>query len=114
VVPALTPVGELVGIGARVVALDERGRPTLLLPEPSDTSPDLATLPPATRLASVVVKLPDECVVELAPGSDAEPVLRAMASTGWTVVVVTFAGTVRGLVTSERLNAVAETVMGRN
>jgi Zn-dependent protease len=114
VVPALTPVGELVGIGVRVVALDERGRPTLLLPEPSDTSPDLATLPPATRLASVVVKLPDECVVELAPGSDAEPVLRAMASTGWNVVVVTSAGTVRGLVTSERLNAVAETVMGRN
>ena len=26
-------------------------------------------------LASVVVKLPDECVVELAPGADAEPVL---------------------------------------
>ncbi|HYJ28454.1 MAG TPA: site-2 protease family protein, partial [Nocardioides sp.] len=114
VVPALTPVRDLVGIRARVVALDERGRPTLLLPEPSDTAPDLATLPPATRLASLVVKLPDECVVELAPGSDAEPVLRAMASTGWNVVVVTSAGTVRGLVTSERLNAVAETVMGRN
>ena len=54
------------------------------------------------------------CVVELAPGDDAEPVLRAMATTGWGVVVVTSAGTVRGLVTSERLNAVAEAVLGRN
>jgi Zn-dependent protease len=114
VVPALTPVGELVGIGQRVVALDERGRPTLLLPAPSATTPDLASLPPATRLASVVVKVPDECVVELAPGADAEPVLRAMATTGWGVVVVTTDGTVRGVVTSERLNAVAESALGRN
>ena len=75
---------------------------------------DIATLPPTTRLASLVVKLPEACVVELAPGDDAEPVLRAMATTGWGVVVVTSAGTVRGLVTSERLNAVAETVLGRN
>ena len=60
VVPALTPVGELVGIGRRVLALDERGMPTLLLPEPSETVPDIATLPPTTRLASLVVKLPDE------------------------------------------------------
>ena len=57
---------------------------------------------------------PDAGVVELAPGDDAEPVLRAMATTGWGVVVVTSAGTVRGLVTSERRNAVAETVLGRN
>jgi len=114
VVPALTPVGELVGIGRRVVALDERGMPTLLLPEPSGTAPDVATLPPTTRLASLVVKLPDGCLVEVAPGADAEPVLRAMATTGSGVVIVTWAGTVRGLVTSERLNAVAETVLGRN
>ena len=59
-------------------------------------------------------RCPTSCVVELAPGDDAEPVLRAMATTGWGVVVVTSAGTVRGLVTSERLNAVAETVLGRN
>jgi Zn-dependent protease len=113
-VPALTPVGELVGIRQRVLALDERGLPTLLLPHPSENTPDIATLPPSTRLASLVVKVPDDCLVELAPGSDAEPVLRAMASTGWGVVVVTSAGTVRGVVTSERLNAVAERVLGRN
>ena len=114
VVPALTPVGELVGIGRRVVALDERGMPTLLLPEPSGTAPDVASLPPTTRLASLVVKLSDGCLVEVAPGADAEPVLRAMATTGSGVVIVTWAGTVRGMVTSERLNAVAETVLGRN
>lgn len=114
VVPVATPVGELVGVGRRVVALDEAGRPTLLLPLPSDTAPDISMLPPTTPLASLVVRLPEECVVELAPGDDAEPVLRAMAITGWSVVVVTSTGTVRGLVTSERLNAVAEGVLGRN
>ena len=114
VVPALTPVGDLVHLGRRVVALDERGRPTLLLPAPSDSTPDIATLPAATRLASVVVRLPEDCVVEIAPGADVEPVLRAMAGTGWGVVVVTTGGAVRGLVTSERLNAVAEAVLRRN
>ena len=114
VVPALTPVGELRGLGTRVVALDERGLPTLLLPRPSDTTPDVATLPPTTRLASLVVRLPDECVVELGPGADAEPLMRAMATTGRGVVVVTSAGAVRGIVTSERLNAVAEAVLRRN
>jgi Zn-dependent protease len=113
-VPAATAVGELVGVGRRVVALDEHGRPTLLLPAPSPAVPDIAVLPPATPLSSVLVRLPDECVVELAPGDDAEPVLRAMASTGSSVVVLTSAGAVRGLVTSERLNAVAESVLGRN
>jgi putative heme iron utilization protein len=113
-VPASTPLGELVGVDRRVVALDERGRPTLLLPAPSPATPDIATLPPTTPLSSVVVRLPDECVVELAPGDDAEPVLRAMAGTGASVVVVTSAGAVRGLVTSERLNTVAESVLGRN
>jgi Zn-dependent protease len=114
VVPVSTPVGALVGIDRRVVALDEHGRPTLLLPTPSQAAPHIATLPPTTPLSSLVVRLPDECVVELAPGDDAEPVLRAMASTGSSVVVVTSAGAVRGLVTSERLNDVAESVLGRN
>lgn len=114
VVPAPTPVGELVGLGTRVVALDEGGQPTLLLPMPSDSAPDITTVPPTTRLSSLVVRLPQECVVELAPGADVEPLLRAMAASGWGVVVVTSAGVVRGVVTSERLNAVAEAVLRRN
>lgn len=114
VVPAATPVGELVGLATRVVAIDERGLPTLLLPTSSDSAPDITTVPPTTRLSSLVIRLPDECVVELAPGADAEPLLRAMATSGWGVVVVTSAGAVRGVVTSERLNAVAEAVLRRN
>ena len=78
------------------------------------SSADRLAASSTTRLASLVVEVPDGCVVELAPGADAEPVLRAMATTGWGVVVVTSGGTVRGLVTSERLNAVAEAVLGRN
>ncbi len=114
VVPAATPIGELLGLGRRVVALDERGLPTLVLPEPSGDTPDLAALDPATRLASLVVRIPDACVVELAPGSSTEPVLRAMATTGQPLVVVTSVGQVQGVVTSERLNAVAGAVLGRN
>ena len=53
VVPAAHPGRRAASASAgRVVALDERGMPTLLLPEPSETAPDIATLPPATRLAS--------------------------------------------------------------
>ena len=114
VVPALTPVGELVGIGRRVVALDERGMPTLLLPEPSETAPDIATLPPTTRLASVVVKVPDELRRRArtgrrrragAAGDGDDRVGRRRRDLGRQV---------RGLVTSDRLNAVAEAVLGRN
>ena len=45
--------------------------------------------------------------------SGTEPVLRALATTGQPLVVVTGSGEVRGLVTAERLNAVAGAVLGR-
>lgn len=114
VVPAMTPVGALVGLDRRVVALDEQGRPTLVLPLPSDTTPDIATINPETRLAAVVVRIPDGCVVDLPPGSTTEPVMRAMALAGHPLVVVTAGGQVRGLVTSERINAAAESLLGHN
>ena len=114
VVPAATPVGRLVGLDRRVLAVDERGMPTLLLPLPSDDGPDVAALDPSTPLAAVLVRLPDDGVVDLPAGSSAEPLLRAMASSSWGVVVVTSGGQVRGLVTAQRLNAVAERVLGRN
>jgi Zn-dependent protease len=114
VVPAATPVGRLVALDRRVVTLDERGMPTLLLPLPSDDAPAIADLDPLTPLASLVVRLPDASVVELSPGATAEPVLRAMATSNWGVVVVTTAGQVSGLVTAERLNAVAEQILRRN
>ncbi len=114
VVPLTTPVGGLVGLGRQVVALDERGLPTLVLPQPSGDTPDLASLDPSTPLGSLVVRIPDECLVELPPGSTTEPLLRALATTGQPLVVVTGAGDVRGVVTSERLNAAAGAVLGRN
>src|ERR687897_133460 len=112
VVPVVTPIGELLGLGRRVVALDERGLPTLVLPEPSGDMPDLGLLDPGTRLASLVVRIPDACVVDLPPGSSTEPVLRAMATTGQPLVVVTSAGQVQGVVTSERPKAVAGAALG--
>ena len=114
VVPASTPVGDLVGVRSRVVALDESGMPSLLLPLPSPSVPDVASLPPATPVSSLLVRLADESVLDLPPGSTTEPVLRAMATAGQGVVVVTSAGRVVGLVTAERLNAVAERVLGRH
>ena len=114
VVPARTPVGELVGAPHRVLALDERDLPSLVLPDPGSGAPDLATLPPGTRLASVVVRLPDAALVDLPPGGDLEPVLRAMSGTGWGLVVVTERGQVRGVVTADHLDAVARRALGRN
>jgi Zn-dependent protease len=114
VLDARTPVGEVAGAAHRVVALDERGLPTLLLPGPAAGAPDLAALPPSTPLASVLVRVPDGSVVDLPPGGDVEPLLRAMQATGWGVVVVTGGGRVRGLVTAERLDAVAKQALGRN
>ncbi len=114
VVPPSTPVSELVEAPHRIVALDERRLPSLVLPTHEDGVPDLATLPPHTRLGSLVVRLPDSCLVELGPGSDLEPVLRAMNATGWGLVVVSHAGVVQGLVTSEHLEAVARQALRRN
>lgn len=114
VVAATTPVGELVGAPHQVLALDERDLPTLVLPGPESGAPDLATLPPQTRVASLVVRLPDAAVVDLPPGGDLEPVLRAMSGTGWGLVVVREGGRVRGVVTSAHLDAVARQALGRN
>jgi len=113
-VPVSTPVGEALRHGLRVVSLDENGRPTLVLPPASDRTPDPRSVPPATPLSSMVVRLPDDAVVDVAPGESAEPVLRSMAATGWGLVVVTSGGAVRGVVTADRLNAVASSASGRN
>ena len=57
------------GVDRRLIALDERGLPTLLLPFPSVDAPDLASLDPATPVSSLVVRLPDSSVVDLPPGT---------------------------------------------
>jgi Zn-dependent protease len=114
VVPLTTTLEQVRGLGRRVVALDDRGRPTLVLPGRLPGTPDPTPPGPGTALSSMVVRLPDECVVEIAPGGSAEPVLRSMAATGWGLVIVTTGGTARGAITSERLNAVARSVTGRN
>ena len=88
--------------------------PRSWLPSPEAGAPDLATLPPQTRLASVVVRLPDAALVDLPPGGDLEPVLRAMSGTGWGLVVVSEGRRVRGVVTSAHLDAVAQQALRRN
>jgi Zn-dependent protease len=113
-VEATTPVGQLVGVDRRIIALDERGLPTLLLPLPSSDTPDVAALDPVTPLSSLVIRLPDSSVVDLPPGAGAEPLLRAMAASNAGVVVVISNGQLRGLVSAERLNTVAERHLRRN
>jgi Zn-dependent protease len=113
-VAATTPVGQLVGVDRRLIALDERGLPTLLLPLPSADAPDLGSLDPATPVSSLVVRLPDSSVVDLQPGAGAEPLLRAMATSNAGIVVVLSNGQLRGLVSAERLNTVAERHLRRN
>jgi Zn-dependent protease len=114
VVPALTPVGEVVGSPYPVFALDERDRPSLVVPDRAAGGPDLASLPPTTRLSSVVVRLPDEAVVDLPPGGDLEPVLRSLGTTGWGLVVVCDGPQVRGMVRAARLEAAAQQAQRQN
>lgn len=114
VVPLTTTLSQAHQLARRTVCLDERGRPTLVVPPRAPDDPHTVALDPGTPLSSVVVRLPDDCVVELRPGETAEPVMRSMASTGWGLVVVTTDGVARGAITSERLNAVARGAAGRN
>lgn len=113
VVPALTTVGELPPTRGRVLATDEQGRPTLLLPLPGPGAPELSSLPPATRLSSLVQRLPDGCVVEVGEGSGTAEVVRALAVTRQPLVAVTRHGTLLGVVTAERFNAAAEAALRR-
>jgi len=113
-VRADTPVGHLVGADRRLLALDDRGVPILLVPTASEDVPDITTLDPATPVSSLLVRLPDTSLIELAPGASVEPLLRAMALSAYGVVVVVSDGAVRGLVTADLLNAVAERHLRRN
>lgn len=114
VVPLTTTLEQALRLGRRVVALDDHGRPTLVVPPRPPGGQPAGTPGPGTALSSVVVRLPDECVVEIATGGSAEAVLRSMAATGWGLVIVTTDGVARGAITSERLNEVARSVTKRN
>lgn len=111
--PATTPVGDLPPTRGRVLATDERGMPSLLLPLPGPGTPDTAALPPATRLSSLVQRLPDGCVVEVGESTGTAEVVRALAVTRQPLVVVTRGGTLLGVVTAEGFNAAAEAALGR-
>lgn len=113
-VPASTPVGDLRGVDRRVIALDEHGRPTLLLPLPAEGAPDLAAFDPATPLSAVLVRLPDAALLDLPSGAGPDALLRAMATSQSLAVVVLTDGQVRGVVSAQRLNAVAERHLRRN
>ncbi|MGL4176149.1 MAG: site-2 protease family protein [Dermatophilaceae bacterium] len=108
-----TPVGKVAASEAVVLSPDERGRPALLLPRGGDGGVDLRTVPPATPVSSLLVRLPEESLVELAPGADSEQVLRAMAAGPRGLVVVLDQGALRGVVTAARLDTVARSVLGR-
>ena len=114
VVPPTTPLGEALDRPEQVLVRDDRDLPTLVLPPPRPDAPDLRTMPPEIPLSAAVVRLPDACLVEIAPGGDVEPVLRAMSGTGWGLVVVASGGEVRGVVTAERLDAAAKQVLGQS
>jgi Zn-dependent protease len=113
-VPALTTVGELPPTRGRLLATDEQGRPSLILPLDAPGAPDLAILPPTTRLSSLVERLPDGCVVEVGEGAGTAEVVRALAATRAPLVVVTRGGSLLGVVTAQRFNTVAGAVLGRN
>ena len=115
VVPASTPVGELVGIGRRV-----RGARRARHAHPAAARAVARRRPtsPPCRRPRRWPPWSSSCPTSASSSSHPAPTRSRCCGrwprTGSAVVVVTSAGTVRGLVTSERLNAVAETVLGRN
>ncbi|MGL5865720.1 MAG: site-2 protease family protein [Dermatophilaceae bacterium] len=111
-VPPSTPVGQVAASEAVILSPDERGRPALVLPRGGDDGVDLRTVPSATPVSSLLVRLPEESVVDLAPGADAEQVIRAMAASARGLVVVTDQGALRGVVTAARLDAAARGALG--
>ncbi|MGL4743917.1 MAG: site-2 protease family protein [Dermatophilaceae bacterium] len=106
-----TPVGQVAGSEAVVLAPDEHGRPVLVLPRGGNDGVDLRMLPPATPVSSLVVRLPAESLIELTPGADVEQVLGAMAVGTQGLVVVLDQGSLRGVVTAARLDSAARAVL---
>ncbi len=113
VVALTTSLGDLPRDGRQVLALDEQGRPTLVLTTPDGVA-DLGALDPGTPLSSLVVRLPDDAVVEVGPQPTTEVVIRALALSRQPLVVLTDGGAVSGVVTAQRVNAVAEGTLRRN
>lgn len=106
VAPAGATLGEARTVPTRVLALDEAGRPTLLLLEPP------TDLPPETPLSAVLTRIPDDVLVEARPEDDLGAVVRAVAATGFGAVVLTHEGQAWGLATAAAVDAAARRVLG--
>lgn len=103
VLPLDATVDQVRSQGQVVVCEDDTGRPTLLVP--SEIPPET---PPIASLRSVVLRIADGNVVEAEPGSGITPVLQAMGTSRYPVVVLTRGGRAWGVVTAAAIDAAAK------
>ncbi|WP_392542084.1 site-2 protease family protein [Oryzobacter telluris] len=109
VLPTSTPLGEARLHPDLVVCEDEHGRPTLALVG------ELATdAPPSAPIGSVVLRLPDENVVEAGPEDAVDRAISAMATSRVALVVLTQGGRAWGMVSASALEAAAARPRARN
>jgi Zn-dependent protease len=109
VLPPMTPLAEARAHTDLVVCEDERGRPTLAL-----VGEAAVAAAPTAPIASVVIRIPDENVLEAGPGDSIEHVIGAMSATRFAIVVLTHQGRAWGMVTAAGLEAAAERPTARN
>ncbi|QKE84778.1 site-2 protease family protein [Arthrobacter sp. NEB 688] len=107
VLPPETPLAVAREHPALVVVPDETGRPTLVL----RTVP--LDVPPTTAIGALVQRVPDGNLVEAEPGDELGRALRAMATSGVDVVVLTRAGAPWGLLGPAGIDAAAGRVRRR-
>lgn len=88
-----------------VLSLDENGRPTLFL-----AATAARDVPPTTPIGSVLVRLPEDNVVEAGPADAIGSVLHAMGTSGVGIVVLTRDGAAWGVVSAQAVDAAAERV----
>jgi Zn-dependent protease len=108
VLPPDTPLSVARSQPDLVLCLDERGLPTLVLRMVPPT------VPLETPIGAVVQRVPDENLVEAGPQDDLQPVLRALATTGVDVVVLTHGGVPWALTGASAIDAAAKAALGRN
>ncbi len=104
VVPTNTPIGSLAEAAEIPVGLDESGRPTLVTSQ-VEAGPDGAAGPgPHDPVSAIMVRVPEDCVVEATPDDDITTAVQAIQLTGVGIVVLTRGGAAYALTTGDAIN----------
>ena len=103
--PPHTPLAAAIAHPGAVVTSDARGIPCLILSAPEGAVPP--NVDPQAPLTSAVVRIPDENVVEVAPGAGVMAVVAVMQSSTVGTVVLTSQGRPYGIAHARLVNEAA-------